>query len=93
MADEGNELAQQVWEAFFYQIAKDAGAMAAVLHGKVDQIILTGGIAYNPFTAKTLTDYLGWIAPVTTYPGEDELLALCQGALRVMTGEEEAKNY
>ena len=62
-------------------------------HGKVDQIILTGGIAYNPFTAKTLTEYLGWIAPVTTYPGEDELLALCQGALRVMTGEEEAKNY
>ena len=93
MVESGNALAKQVWEAFFYQIAKDAGAMAAVLHGKVDQIILTGGIAYNPFTAKTLTEYLGWIAPVTTYPGEDELLALCQGALRVMTGEEEAKNY
>jgi butyrate kinase len=93
MAESGDALAKQVWEAFFYQIAKDAGAMAAVLHGKVDQIILTGGIAYNPFTAKTLADYLGWIAPVTTYPGEDELLALCQGALRVMTGEEEAKNY
>ena len=93
MAESGDALAKQVWEAFFYQIAKDAGAMAAVLHGKVDQIILTGGIAYNPFTAKTLTDYLGWIAPVTTYPGEDELLALCQGALRVMTGEEDAKNY
>ena len=93
MAESGDALAKQVWEAFFYQIAKDAGAMAAVLHGKVDQIILTGGIAYNPFTAQTLTDYLGWIAPVTTYPGEDELLALCQGALRVMTGEEEAKQY
>ena len=93
MAESGDALAKQVWDAFFYQIAKDAGAMAAVLHGKVDQIILTGGIAYNPFTAQTLTDYLGWIAPVTTYPGEDELLALCQGALRVMTGEEEAKNY
>ena len=92
MAESGDALAKQVWDAFFYQIAKDAGAMAAVLHGKVDQIILTGGIAYNPFTAKTLTDYLGWIAPVTTYPGEDELLALCQGALRVMTGEAEAKN-
>ena len=91
MAESGDALAKQVWDAFFYQIAKDAGAMAAVLHGQVDQIILTGGIAYNPFTAQTLTDYLGWIAPVTTYPGEDELLALCQGALRVMTGEEEAK--
>ena len=47
MAESGDALAKQVWEAFFYQIAKDAGAMAAVLHGKVDQIILTGGIAYN----------------------------------------------
>ena len=48
MAESGNALAKQVWEAFFYQIAKDAGAMAAVLHGKVDQIILTGGIATTP---------------------------------------------
>ncbi len=52
MAESGDALAKQVWEAFFYQIAKDAGAMATVLHGKVDQSILTGGIAYNPFTAK-----------------------------------------
>ena len=49
MAEAGNaQMAKLVWDAFFYQIAKDAGAMAAVLHGKVDQIILTGGIAYNP---------------------------------------------
>ena len=73
-AANGDELAKQVWDAFFYQIAKDAGAMAAVLHGKVDQIILTGGIAYNPYTAEVLKDYLGWIAPITVYPGEDELL-------------------
>ena len=52
-----------VWDAFFYQIAKDAGAMAAVLHGQVDQIILTGGIAYNPNTEKYLKEYLGFIAP------------------------------
>ena len=89
----GDELAKQVWDAFFYQIAKDAGAMAAVLHGKVDQIILTGGIAYNPYTAEVLKDFLGWIAPITVYPGEDELLALCQGALRVMHGEDKAKEY
>ena len=68
------------------------GVAAAVGAGE-GVAVGTGGIAYNPFTAKTLTEYLGWIAPVTTYPGEDELLALCQGALRVMTGEEEAKNY
>ena len=93
MADEGNAEAKLVWDAFFYQIAKDAGAMAAVLHGKVDQIILTGGIAYNPNTEKYLKEYLGFIAPITVYPGEDELLALCQGALRVMTGEEKPMAY
>ena len=93
MADEGNAEAKLVWDAFFYQSAKDAGAMAAVLHGQVDQIILTGGIAYNPNTEKYLKEYLGFIAPITVYPGEDELLALCQGALRVMTGEEKPMEY
>ena len=90
---EGDEYAKLVQDAFYYQIAKDAGAMAAVLKGKVDQIILTGGIAYNPYTRTVLEEYLGFIAPITVYPGEDELLALCQGALRVMRGEEEAKAY
>ena len=93
MADEGNAEAKLVWDAFFYQIAKDAGAMAAVLCGQVDQIILTGGIAYNDYTREILQKYLGFIAPITVYPGEDELLALCQGALRVVNGEEEAKEY
>ena len=86
MAESGNALAKQVWEAFFYQIAKDAGAMAAVLHGKVDQIILTGGIAYGKETVAALKDMVEWIAPVTGYPGEDELLALAQG-------EEAARTY
>lgn len=93
MAKEGNELAQVVLDAFYYQIAKDAGAMAAVMDGKVDQIILTGGIAYSALTKEELTRKLGWIAPITVYPGEDELLALAQGALRVMNGEEPAKEY
>ena len=93
MVAEGNAEAKLVQDAFYYQIAKDAGAMAAVLHGQVDQIILTGGIAYAPLTRERLTESLGWIAPITVYPGEDELLALCQGALRVMTGEEEPKIY
>ena len=90
---ETDALAKQVWEAFFYQIAKDAGAMAAVLHGKVDQIILTGGIAYGKETVAALKDMVEWIAPVTVYPGEDELLALAQGALRVLKGEEAARTY
>ena len=93
LAKEGNHKAQVVLEAFYYQLAKDAGAMAAVLCGKVDQIILTGGIAYSPLTEEKLKERLGWIAPFTVYPGEDELLALAQGALRVMNGEEAAKEY
>ena len=68
MADEGNAEAKLVWDAFFYQIAKDAGAMAAVLCGQVDQIILTGGIAYNDYTREILQKYLGFIAPITVYP-------------------------
>lgn len=93
LAKEGDALAALVQDAFYYQIAKDAGAMAAVLCGKVDQIILTGGIAYNPYTLEILEKHLGWIAPLTVYPGEDELLALAQGALRVMNKEEDAKEY
>ena len=93
MVEEGDEYAKLIQDAFYYQIAKDAGAMAAVLHGKVDQIILTGGIAYAQLTVDKLTESIGWIAPITVYPGEDELLALAQGGLRVMTGEEEAKVY
>lgn len=92
-AKEGDALAALVQDAFYYQIAKDAGAMAAVLCGQVDQIILTGGIAYNPYTREILEKHLGFIAPITVYPGEDELLALAQGALRVVTGEEAAKEY
>ena len=93
MVDEGNEYAKLIQDAFYYQIAKDAGAMAAVLHGKVDAIILTGGIAYSQLTVDKLTESIGWIAPITVYPGEDERLALAQGALRVMTGEEEPQTY
>ena len=59
----------------------------------MDQIILTGGIAYSPTTKEKLYEKIGWIAPFTIYPGEDELLALAQGALRVLNGEEEAKEY
>ena len=93
MVKEGDEYAKLVEDAFYYQIAKDAGAMAAVLEGKVDAIILTGGIAYNPYTREVLEKKIGFIAPITVYPGEDELLALCQGALRVVTGEEKAREY
>ncbi len=93
MASEGNEKAAAVKEAFMYQVAKDMGSMACVLKGKVDQIIVTGGIAYNADVIDALKEYAGFIAQFTVYPGEDELLALTQGALRVLNGEEEAMKY
>lgn len=90
---ETDDNAKLVMDAFHYQLVKEIGAMAVVLGGKVDQIILTGGIAYNAITQNTMKESVEWIAPVTVYPGEDELLALAQGAIRVMSGEEEAMKY
>ena len=85
--------AAEVIDAFHYQIGKEIGSMAAAMNGKVDQIILTGGIAYGKETVDALTQMIGWIAPITVYPGEDELLSLSQGALRVLNGEEELQVY
>lgn len=90
---ETDEKAKLVMDAFHYQLEKEIGAMAVVLGGKVDQIILTGGIAYNAVTQEHMKNAVDWIAPVTVYPGEDELLALAQGAIRVMSGEEKAMKY
>ncbi len=92
-ANEGDTKAEEAKEAFILQVAKDMGSMACVLNGKVDQIIVTGGIAYNAAVIDGLKARAGFIAPFTVYPGEDELLALAQGALRVMNGEEKAMEY
>ena len=92
-ANEGDEKAAEAKQAFLLQVAKDIGSMACVLNGKVDQIILTGGIAYGKDVCEILKERTGWIAPVTVYPGEDELLALAQGAMRVMNGEEKVMEY
>ena len=83
----------EVMDAFHYQIAKEIGAMAAVMCGQIDQIILTGGVAYGRESVEAITKHVGWIAPITVYPGEDELLALTQGALRVLKGEEKLMEY
>ena len=92
-AKSGDENAKLVFDAFCYQVSKWIGAMSAVLKGKVDQIILTGGIAYGKDTTDRIAEHVSYIAPITVYPGEDELLALCQGALRVMNNEEKAMEY
>ena len=93
MVSEGNEKAKEIRDAFIFQVSKNIGSMSCVLKGKVDQIIVTGGIAYDKEVVAGLKDAAEWIAPFTVYPGEDELLALVQGGLRVMNGEEEAKVY
>lgn len=93
LVEEGDKEAKLYLDAFIYQIAKAVGANATVLGGKVDSIILTGGIAYSDVVVEALKSRIGWISNVTVYPGEDELLALAEGALRVLNGEEEAKEY
>ena len=89
----GDAKATEVRDAFVFQVSKDIGSMATVLNGKVDQIVVTGGIAYDKGVVAGLKERCEWIAPFTIYPGEDELLALVQGGLRVVNGEEEAKVY
>ncbi|MGG7161763.1 butyrate kinase [Clostridium baratii] len=93
LSEEGNKEAQLIYDAFIYQVAKEIGAMATVLEGNVDKIILTGGMAYSEKVVGDITKRVGWISEVKTYPGEDELLALAQGAIRVLDGEEKAKEY
>ena len=89
----GDKNAEEIRDAFVLQVAKDMGSMACVLDGKVDQIIVTGGIAYDKGVVAGLKERAEWIAPFTVYPGEDELLALVQGGLRVINGVEEAMKY
>jgi butyrate kinase len=89
--DAGDQMAAAVLEAMIYQIGKEAGAMAAVLEGRVDAVLLTGGMAHSDRLVARLRGYVEWIALVVVYPGEDELRALAEGVFRVLDGEEEAK--
>jgi butyrate kinase len=90
---EGDEHAKLVLDAMIYQIAKSIGGLAPVLYGKVDAIILTGGIAYSEYVISHLTERIKFIAPVYVYPGEDELTALAMNALSAMRGEIPIKIY
>jgi butyrate kinase len=89
----GDEHARLVYEAMAYQIAKEIGAMATVLKGRVDAIVITGGVARSEMLLGWIRQRVGWIAPILIYPGEDEMLALAQGALRVLRLEEPARTY
>jgi butyrate kinase len=89
--DAGDQEAAAVFEAMIYQIGKEAGAMAAVLAGKVDAVLVTGGMAHSVRAVERLRGYVAWIAPVAVFPGEDEMRALAEGVFRVLDGEEQAK--
>ncbi|HHW91583.1 MAG TPA: butyrate kinase, partial [Firmicutes bacterium] len=91
--NEGDREARLVLEAMILQIAKNIGAMAAVLEGQVDGIVITGGLAHSQYITGRIRERVGFIAPVLIYPGEEEMAALAEGALRVLTGQEEARHY
>ena len=89
----GDPKSKLVYDSMGYQVAKDIGSAAAVLNGKVDAIILTGGIAYEKMMVDFIREKVEFIAPVIVYPGEDEMLALAQGVIRVLNGDEEVREY
>ena len=93
MIEAGDEKAKLVFEAMAYQIAEEIGARATNLEGKVDAIILTGGVAHSKTLTNWIKNRVKFIAEVHIYPGENELNALAMGGLRVLRGEEKPKNY
>lgn len=93
-AEAGDARAALVLDAMAYQIAKAAGGLAAAaLEGRVDAVLLTGGMAHLAPVVDAIRRRVAWIAPVALHPGEDELRALAEGALRVLRGEEPARRY
>lgn len=90
---EGDNEAALIVDAMAYQIAKEIGAMGAVMEFRVDGIVLTGGLAYSSRFTGAIKNYVSGLAPVYVYPGEDEMRALAEGALRVLAGEEKALEY
>ena len=89
----GDPYAKLVLEGLCYQVAKEIGAMATVLAGDVDHIVLTGGLAHSEYITREITRRVSFIAPVLVVPGEEEMEALALGALRVLNGEEKALTY
>jgi butyrate kinase len=90
---DGDENARAVYHALAYQVAKEIGAMSCVLSGRVDAIVLTGGIAFDNTLTGWIRERVEFIAPVHIIPGEEEMEALALGALRVLCQEEQARPY
>ncbi len=91
--DEGDEKAGEVYEAMAYQVAKEIGAMACALSGRIDGVVFTGGLAFSDVFFSMVEKRVSFLGPVLRFPGEFEMEALALGALRVLRGEEEALTY
>ncbi|KUO77304.1 MAG: butyrate kinase [Clostridia bacterium BRH_c25] len=93
MIEAGDKNAELIYKAMAYQVAKEIGACAAVLEGKVDAVCLTGGLAYDKLLTGWIKEMVEFIGDVRIYPGEDEMIALADGGLRVLRKEENAREY
>lgn len=91
--DAKDEKAKQIFEAMCYQISKEIGACATVVEGKIDRIIITGGVAHDKRLVDYITKKVSFIAPIEVFPGEEEMRPLALGALRVLREEENAREY
>lgn len=86
-------MASLVFRAMAYQVAREIGSRAAILSGDVDAVVLTGGLAFSEQFVKDISQRVAFMAPVMVFPGEDEMKALAEGALRVLNGVEKAGEY
>ncbi len=93
MIEEGNETAKLVYEAMAYQISKGVGQLSTVLKGKIDAIVITGGMAYSEKLIKLIKERIYFLGNIIVMPGENEMESLTLGALRVLKGEEKAKEF
>jgi hypothetical protein len=93
IAGKGQIPTAYIYRAMAYQIAKDIGAMAVVLAGDVDGVVLTGGLAHSEMLTGWVGEWTKFIAPVCIFPGEDEMEALADGALRILRGEDPPRKY
>lgn len=93
MIEKGDKNADLIFRAMVYQVAKEIGACAALLKGRHDALIVTGGLAYSQKVLAELKSYVEWLGKIIVYPGERELEALAAGAFRVLNGTEAAKEY
>jgi butyrate kinase len=89
----GDDAAREVYEAMAYQVAKEIGAMAAVLAGRVDAVVLTGGLAASALLVNSVKHRVNFLGPMLVFPGENEMSALAQGVLAVLRGEAQALEY